>query len=277
MVGHGVDAADAPAYAAHNDLGTAVLLAAMYAGGRHPARAGRVDGRLRGGPLHLRRARRRPARAARGRRRRRRTVRAALPASVAATSNPAWCPRTRRSTRAARTPPPSSPRSTCRGVGAPDRGSGVVVALPQRVRPTDAARHPLLRGGVGVPVGAGARRAAARDGGRQAAPGLRARRATSPRPTSSPSATPRPGCTPVNVCSGEPHTVGEMAAELAQRDAGPGAGRSSAARGPGTCGTWSPTPPAPRRCWGSPRGRASPTGMGAFATDPLRAPVATEP
>ena len=28
MVGHGVDAADAPA--AHNDLGTAVLLAAMY-------------------------------------------------------------------------------------------------------------------------------------------------------------------------------------------------------------------------------------------------------
>lgn len=31
MVGHGVDPADAPAYAAHNDLGTAVLLSAMHA------------------------------------------------------------------------------------------------------------------------------------------------------------------------------------------------------------------------------------------------------
>jgi dTDP-L-rhamnose 4-epimerase len=33
MVGHGVDPADAPEYAGHNDLGTAVLLAAMYAAG----------------------------------------------------------------------------------------------------------------------------------------------------------------------------------------------------------------------------------------------------
>jgi dTDP-L-rhamnose 4-epimerase len=33
MVGHGVDPSDAPAYAAHNDLGTAVLLAAMHAVG----------------------------------------------------------------------------------------------------------------------------------------------------------------------------------------------------------------------------------------------------
>ncbi len=33
MVGHGTDPADAPDYAAHNDLGTAVLLAAMYEAG----------------------------------------------------------------------------------------------------------------------------------------------------------------------------------------------------------------------------------------------------
>src|SRR5919108_535202 len=33
MVGHGVDPSDAPAYAAHNDLGTAVLLAGMHAAG----------------------------------------------------------------------------------------------------------------------------------------------------------------------------------------------------------------------------------------------------
>jgi nucleoside-diphosphate-sugar epimerase len=42
MVGHGVDPADAPpAYAGPNDLGTAVLLAAMYtAGVRHLVLAG---------------------------------------------------------------------------------------------------------------------------------------------------------------------------------------------------------------------------------------------
>jgi dTDP-L-rhamnose 4-epimerase len=33
MVGHGLDPSDAPDYAAHNDLGTAVLLAAMHAAG----------------------------------------------------------------------------------------------------------------------------------------------------------------------------------------------------------------------------------------------------
>ena len=33
MVGHGVDPTDAPAYARHNDLGTAVLLSAMYTAG----------------------------------------------------------------------------------------------------------------------------------------------------------------------------------------------------------------------------------------------------
>lgn len=33
MVGHGIDPADAPRYAAHNDLGTATLLAAMHATG----------------------------------------------------------------------------------------------------------------------------------------------------------------------------------------------------------------------------------------------------
>ncbi|MFB9234145.1 NAD-dependent epimerase/dehydratase family protein [Plantactinospora siamensis] len=33
MVGHGLDPADAPGYAGHNDLGTAVLLAAMHAAG----------------------------------------------------------------------------------------------------------------------------------------------------------------------------------------------------------------------------------------------------
>jgi len=33
--------------------------------------------------------------------------------------------------------------------------------------------------------------------------------------------TPGPGFTPVNVCSGEPHTVGDVAAELARAMGGP--------------------------------------------------------
>ena len=46
MVGAGVSADDLPLYAAHNDLGTAALLAAMH-------RAGVVHGRLRRGLLPL--------------------------------------------------------------------------------------------------------------------------------------------------------------------------------------------------------------------------------
>ncbi|MDQ5854866.1 MAG: NAD-dependent epimerase/dehydratase family protein, partial [Actinomycetota bacterium] len=33
MVGHGLDPSDAPGYTANNDLGTAILLAAMYTAG----------------------------------------------------------------------------------------------------------------------------------------------------------------------------------------------------------------------------------------------------
>ena len=77
MVGLGVDPADAPAYAAHNDLGTAVLLAAMHAAGVHRLvlagsmvvyGEGRYDcpehGVVRPGPAGAGRPRRRALRAA---------------------------------------------------------------------------------------------------------------------------------------------------------------------------------------------------------------------
>ncbi len=87
MVGHGVSPADAPDYAAHNVVGTAVLLAAMHAAGvRRLVLAGSMvvygEGRYA-----LRRARRRAAGAACRRRSRRRPVRAALPV-VRARSRP---------------------------------------------------------------------------------------------------------------------------------------------------------------------------------------------
>ena len=123
VVGAGVTVADLPAYAAHNDLGTAALLAAMHEAGRRPAGAGLVDGRLRRGPLRLRRrtATRCPAAAEHGRARRRR-LREPLPDLRPPRSAGRWSTRTPGSTRAAPTPPASSPRSTTPrpGCGRPD-------------------------------------------------------------------------------------------------------------------------------------------------------------
>ena len=176
MVGHGVDPADAPDYAAHNDLGTAVLLAAMHAAGRAPAGAGRLDGRLRRGPLRLpaSTASSGPDRAAR--------------ADLDAGRFEPRCPRCGRDLvpglvargRAARPAQhlrrhQARPGAPGRGVGAADRRGGVVAALPQRLRAADAARHPVRRGRVDLPVGAGTRRGAAGPGGRPPAPRLRAR------------------------------------------------------------------------------------------------------
>ena len=82
--GIGVDLDDLPEYVGCNDLGTAVLLAAMARAGRAPAGAGQLDGGLRRGRVRLRRARPGAARRPRRRRPGRRPVRAA-PARAAAT------------------------------------------------------------------------------------------------------------------------------------------------------------------------------------------------
>ena len=151
MVGHGVDARDAPA-TPPTTTSAPPCCSPPCTRRVSPAGAGRVDGRLRRGPLHLRRARRRPAGPARA-------------ADIAAGRFEPPCPVCGRDLEPGLVPEdaPLDPRSTyaatklaqehlAERVGAPDRGSGVVAALPQRVRPPDAARHPLLRGGVGVPV-----------------------------------------------------------------------------------------------------------------------------
>ena len=53
MVGAGVTPADLPLYAGHNDLGTAVLLAAMADAGVGRFVLASLDGRLRRRPLHV--------------------------------------------------------------------------------------------------------------------------------------------------------------------------------------------------------------------------------
>ena len=64
------------------------------------------------------------------------------------------------------------------GVGAADRRRRVGAALPQRLRPTDAKRHPVCGRRVAVPLGAPARRGTDGPGGRPPATGLRPRDAT---------------------------------------------------------------------------------------------------
>ncbi len=68
-------------------------------------------------------------------------------------------------------------------VGPADRRHRVVAALPQRLRRADAAGHAVRGRRVDLPVRAGARRGTPGDGGRRAAARLRARLATSRRPT----------------------------------------------------------------------------------------------
>lgn len=103
-------------------------------------------------------------------------------------------------------------------------GSGGVAALPQRVRAGDAARHPVRRGGLLLPLLARPGRSPRvfEDGAQRrdfvhvtdvAAANAVAIEAAGTRRAGTLSA--------YNTGSGEPHTVGEMAAELASAHGGP--------------------------------------------------------
>ena len=118
----------------------------------------------------------RPRRRARSTRSRPATSRTTARAAAARWTG-RWSTRTPGSTRARRTPPARSPRSTTPSAWvrqADARGGGA--ALPQRLRPGDAAGHAVLRGGRAVPLLARARGAAAGLRGRRPDARLRARR-----------------------------------------------------------------------------------------------------
>ncbi|WP_253864849.1 NAD-dependent epimerase/dehydratase family protein [Prauserella halophila] len=80
---------------------------------------------------------------------------------------------------------------------------------------------------------------------------------------------PTEGLTPVNVCSGEPHTVGELAAELSRAMAGPEPRIAGGAR-PGDVRHVVADPARARELLGFAASVPFATGVAAFATDPLR-------
>ena len=218
MVGAGVDAADAPAYGGHNDFAHHGAAGADVRCRSAPPGAGVVDGGLRTG-----RAIAAPS-----------TDRSSRCRGGVPTSTPGLfehrCPlggeelrlaARRRGCRAATAQPvrgqQDRPGALRAGVVGVHRRLGGRAALPQRLRPRHAARHPVLRGGGDLPLGSGKGRAT--KGFRRWRPDarLRPRRRRGRRqPRGSPPATTaqRDGFTAVNVCSGRPISILEVATAL---------------------------------------------------------------
>jgi dTDP-L-rhamnose 4-epimerase len=273
MVGHGVDPSDAPRYARHNDLGTAVLLAAMYDHGvDRLVLAGSMvvygEGRYRCAEHGI--------------------VRAAprRQADLDAGRYEPPCPRC----GAALSPElvdedaPTDPRSTYAATKLAQehlasawarQTGGTVVSLryhnvygPRMPRDTPyAGVASIFRSAI-----------AAGDPPRVLEDGRQRRDFVHVSDVAMANllalhATPEPGhAEAVNVCSGEPHTVGELAAELAATSGGPAPRVVGGAR-PGDVRHIVADPGKARQLLGFHARTSFADGMREFATAPLRAPA----
>ena len=273
MVGHGVDPADAPGYAAHNDLATAVLLAAMHAAGvRRLVLAGSMvvygEGRydcpehgvVRPGPR--------------------------APADLDAGRFEPRCPRCGRDLVPGLVgeDAPFDPRSTYAATKAAQeflvaawarQTGGTAWALryhnvygPRMPRDTPYAgvasifRSALERGEPPRVLEDGRQRRDFVHVTDVAAANVRAL-------TVDP---PDGGLTAVNVCSGEPHTIGDLAGALATAIGGPAPVVVGGAR-PGDVRHVVADPARARTLLGFRASVGFADGVRAFASDPLRAPA----
>ncbi|MEV4758371.1 NAD-dependent epimerase/dehydratase family protein [Micromonospora sp. NPDC049559] len=273
MVGHGLDPSDAPGYAAHNDLGTASLLAAMHAAGvRRLVLASSMvvygEGRYHCDAHGVVR----PA----GRR----------PADLTAGRYEPVCPDCGARLRPGLVPEdaPLEPRSTyaatklaqehLAAAWARQTGGGVWALRYHNVYGPRMPRDTPYAGVASIFRSALAGGAAPRvlEDGRQRRDFVHVTdvaRAnvlalTAPAPD---------GLVPLNVCSGEPHTVGELARELAAAMGGPapvvvGGGRPADVRHVVA------DPARAARLLGFSARTGFAEGVAAFATAPLRAPAA---
>jgi dTDP-L-rhamnose 4-epimerase len=273
MVGHGVDPSDAPGYAAHNDLGTAVLLAAMHAAGvRRLVLAGsmvvygegRYDCAEHGTVRPLPRAAR----------------------DLAAGRYEPRCPRcgSELVPGLVGEDAPTDPRSTYAATKLAQEHlasawarqcGGQVWSLryhnvygPRMPRDTPYAgvasifRSALERGEAPRVLEDGCQRRDFVHVSDVAAANALALAADAD------------GFTAVNVCSGQPHTVGELAQALAERMGGPAPVVVGGARA-GDVRHVVADPARARALLGFTAAVGFVEGIAAFATDPLRAPAAT--
>jgi dTDP-L-rhamnose 4-epimerase len=273
MVGHGVDPSDAPAYATHNDLGTAVLLAAMHAAGvRRLVLAGsmvvygegRYDCAEHGVVRPLPRA----------------------GADIAAGRFEPRCPRCGRELRPGLVgeDAPPDPRSTYAATKLAQehlasawtrQGGGRVWSL--RYHNVYGPRMPRDTPYAGV---ASIFRSALERGEppRVLEDGHQRRDFVHVTDVAAANAlaltTDADGFEAVNVCSGEPHTVGELAGALAERMGGPAPVVVGGAR-PGDVRHVVADPARARARLGFSAAVPFAEGVAAFATDPLREPAVT--
>jgi dTDP-L-rhamnose 4-epimerase len=273
MVGHGLDPSDAPDYASHNDYGTAVLLAAMHRAGVSRLvlassmvvyGEGRYDCAEHG---TIRPAPRRPADVAAGRYD---PICPSCGSTLACGLVPEDAPLEPRSTYAAS----KVAQEHLAGAWARQTGGGVWALRYHNVYGPRMPRDTPYAGVASIfrsALAAGTPPRVLEDG-RQRRDFVHVTDVARANLLAL-SAPPRDGLVPVNVCSGEPKTVGELATALAAATAGPvplivGGARTADVRH---------VVADPRRATellGYTARVGFAEGMTAFAADPLREPAA---
>ncbi|MEO3748544.1 NAD-dependent epimerase/dehydratase family protein [Plantactinospora sp. B5E13] len=274
MVGHGLDPSDAPRYADHNDLGTASLLAAMHATGvRQLVLASSMvvygEGRYRC-PEHgvVRPAGRRTADLTAGR------YEPSCPvcgADLRSELVPEDAPLEPRSTYAAT----KLAQEHLAAAWARQTGGRVWALRYHNVYGPRMPRDTPYAGVASIFRSALAAGTAPRvfEDGRQRRDFVHVTDVARANLLALTTTPPDEGLVPVNVCSGEPHTVGELAAELAAALGGPaplvvGGGRAADVRHVVA------DPARAARLLGFTARTGFAEGVAAFATAPLRAPAA---
>jgi dTDP-L-rhamnose 4-epimerase len=274
VVGHGVDPSDAPSYASHNDLGTAELLAAMHRAGINRLvlassmvvyGEGRYEcathGIVRPGPRQ--------------------------PVDVAAGRYEPPCPQCGAYLKSRLVPEdaPLDPRSTYAASKLAQehyaaawarQTNGTVIAL--RYHNVYGSRMPRDTPYAGV---ASLFRSALQRGtaptvledGRQRRDFVHVTDVAAANVLALQAAPDGGTLTPLNVCSGEPHTVGELAAELARAYGGPAPEIIGGARAADVRHVVA-DPSQARELLGFHAEVRFADGVKAFATDPLREPAA---
>ena len=273
MVGHGVDPSDAPLYASHNDVGTAVLLAAMHAAGTTRLvlagsmvvyGEGRYDCAAHG------------------------TVRpgSRCAVDVAAGRFEPPCPRCGAALRPGLVgeDAPLDPRSTyaatklaqehLAAAWARQTGGAVWSLRYHNVYGPRMPRDTPYAGVASIFRSALERGEAPRvlEDGRQRRDFVHVTDVARANALALGTDAPAGSLTPVNVCSGEPHTIGELAAELSAAVGGPAPVVVGGAR-PGDVRHVVADPARARTLLGFRAAVPFAEGVRAFASDPLRAAV----